>query len=100
MSTQNDMAGPRVLFLGENLYGSCARAQCYAFLRLGCDVADIDEHRFVPSLSMKSSRALVRLAAPRLLREYNDAIVDTARQFRPDFLIASKGAYVQARTLQ
>lgn len=91
---------PRILFLGENWYGSCARACCYALRRLGCDVMDVDGQTFFPQLKRLSSRALVRLARSRLTLEYNDWILETASAFRPDILLAFKGAHVAARTLQ
>jgi spore maturation protein CgeB len=33
------------------------------------------------------------------MSEYNELIVDMAEQFRPDFLCAFKGSFVQAKTL-
>jgi len=89
----------RVLFLGENWFGSCARACCFALRRLGCDVRDVDLQTIVPQLRMRSSRVFLRLVAPRLIREYNQAILEVARQFKPDFLLAFKGTYVQSETL-
>jgi spore maturation protein CgeB len=90
----------RVLFLGENWFGSCARACCFALRRLGCDVRDVDLQTIVPQLRMRSSRAFLRLVGPRLIREYNQAILELARQFQPDFLLAFKGTYVQSETLR
>lgn len=90
----------RVLFLGENWFGSCARACCFALRRLGCDVRDVDLQTIVPQLRMRSSRVFLRLVAPRLIREYNQAILEVARQFKPDFLLAFKGTYVQSETLR
>src|SRR5260370_13915700 len=90
----------RVLFVGENWFGSCARACCYALRRLGCDVRDFDAQTFFPRLRMKSSRAALRLATPRLIREYNQQLLETAEQFRPDFLLAFKGTYITPLALQ
>jgi len=89
----------RILFLGENWFGSCARACCFALRRLGCDVRDVDLQTIFPQLRMRSSRIVLRLAAPRLIREYNQGILEVAGQFRPDFLLAFKGSYVQLETL-
>ena len=90
----------RVLFLGENWFGSCARACYFALRRLGCDVRDVDLQTMFPQLRMRSSRVFLRLLAPRLIREYNQAIREVARQFRPDFLLAFKGSYVRPETLR
>jgi len=90
----------RVIFVGENWFGSCARACCYALRRLGCDVWDFDLQTFFPQLRMKSSRAGLRLIAPRLIKEYNQQLVATAEHFQPDVLLAFKGTYVLADTLR
>jgi hypothetical protein len=90
----------RVLFLGENWFGSCARACCYALRRLGCDVWEVDVQTFFPQLRMLSSRAVLRLFSTRFLREYNQEILEVAHNFKPDFLLAFKGSYVQPGTLR
>jgi len=97
------MAGqamPRILFLGENWYGSSARACCYALRRLGCDVLDIDIQTFIPQLRRRSSRAALRLLKGRLVREYNQRILHAAADFRPDVLLAFKAPNVLPETLQ
>ena len=89
----------RILFLGENWFGSCARACCYALRRAGCDVQDIDVQTLMPQWRQPSNRAIARLLRPRIIREYNDLILDSAVQFRPDILLAFKGAFVNSSTL-
>src|SRR4029077_1246635 len=89
----------RMLFLGENWYGSCARACCMALRRLGCDVTDIDVQTMFPQMRRRSSRALIRLIRPRLIREYNELIIDTASRFKPEMLLAFKGAFVEPNSL-
>jgi glycosyltransferase involved in cell wall biosynthesis len=90
----------RILYLGENWYGSCARACCYALRRAGCDVTDIDVQTIVPQWRRHSNRAIIRLLHPRIVREYNQLILDTAAQVRPDILLAFKGSFVESRTLE
>jgi spore maturation protein CgeB len=90
----------RILFLGENWYGSCARACCYALRRLGCDVRDVDVQTFIPQLRRKSSRLILRALEPLLVREYNEHVLDCAAHFLPDFLLAFKGSLVLPKTLQ
>ena len=90
----------KVLFLGENCYGSCARAQCMALRRLGCEVVDIDVQTIFPHVRLRSSRALMRLLRKRLVREYNELIIDTASWLNPDILLASKGTFIEAETLR
>ena len=90
----------RILFLGDNWHGSCARACCYALRRLGCDVTDIDLQTFIPQWRQRSNRAITRLLRPRIVREYNQLILDCASQIRPDILLAFKGSFVESRTLE
>jgi spore maturation protein CgeB len=90
----------RILFLGENWYGSCARACCYALRRLGCDVTDIDLQTIFPQWRQRSNRAFIRLVQPRIVHEYNQLILDRASQTRPDILLAFKGTAVTTRTLR
>ena len=90
----------KILFLGSNWYGGCARACCYALRRLGHDVLDIDEQTVVPLLRRVSSRVLIRLLRGRLVREYNSLILESASRFEPDLLISFKGTYVHRRTLR
>ncbi len=89
----------RILFLGENWYGSCARACCYALRRLGCDVQDVDIQTLLPQFRRRSSRALVRIAAKIIEREYNALVIDIARRFAPDILLAFKAALLRGDTL-
>ena len=98
LSAVQDML--RILFLGENWYGSCARACCYALRRLGCDVTDIDVQTFFPQLQNKSSRVMLRILNWHLVREYNAAILRAAETFRPDLLLSFKAQYVQPHTLR
>jgi len=90
----------RILFLGENWYGSCARACCYALRRLGCDVTDVDVQTLFPQVQKKSSRVMRRILEWRLVAEYNAAILRAAETFRPDLLLSFKAQYVLAETLR
>jgi len=94
------IVGLRVLFLGENWYGSCARACCYSLRRLGCDVQDVDAQTFLPQVHRLSSRLIVRAIKSVLVREYNEAIIKRATDFAPDLLLAFKGSFVLPETLQ
>jgi len=90
----------RILFLGENWYGSCARACSYALRRLGCDVTDIDLQTMVPQWRQRGNRAIARMLQTRIIREYNQLILDSASQLRPDILLAFKGTAVTPATLR
>lgn len=90
----------RILFIGENWYGSNARSCAEALRRLGCNVLDVDAQTFFPQPRLFTSRVAGRLARPRLVREFNDYILATAEQFKPDILLAFKGNFVRASTLR
>ncbi|HLA09959.1 MAG TPA: glycosyltransferase [Pyrinomonadaceae bacterium] len=90
----------KILFLGENWYGSCARACCFALRRQGHDVTDIDQQTVFPQLRRKASRAALRALRPMLSVEYNELILDTAHSFQPDLLLAFKGQFLAADTLR
>jgi spore maturation protein CgeB len=89
----------RILFLGENWFGSCARACAYAIRRLGCQVSDIDVQTYFPVFQSKALRIARRAAEPLILRDFNQAILQLAQQSQPDILLAFKGPYVLPSTL-
>ena len=90
----------RILYLGDEWYGSCARACEYALRRLGCDLLALDPSTCVPLLRRYGSRIALRFARPWLMREYNELVLDAAREFQPDFLLAFKGNLVLPETLR
>jgi len=90
----------RILFLGDNWHGSCARACAYSLRRLGCDVLDVDHQTFFPQVRTFAGRALRWPMIGNLIRAYNDEILRRAEYFQPDLLLAFKGYFVQARTLR
>ena len=99
-SAPSSPAGLRVLYLGPNWYGSCARACSASLRRLGCDVHVIDPQTVFPQLRRLTSRVLLRLFSNALANEYNELILDAATWFRPDMLLAFKGIYVKSLTLR
>jgi len=88
-----------VLFVGENWYGSCARACCYSLRRLGCDVIDVDSQTVFPMWRSKYLRVGIRIANRVLVAEYNRQVLDAARTYRPQVLVAFKGHYLRRDTL-
>jgi spore maturation protein CgeB len=49
---------------------------------------------------MFSSRAVTRLFRSRMVKEFNNRIIDIADNFGPDIFVAFKGNYIYANTLQ
>lgn len=90
----------RILFLGESWYGSCARACAQALRRLGANVLEIDVQTYFPQVQGRIARAGRRAVRGLLVREYNRAILAAGSSFRPDLVLAFKGAEVKASTLR
>jgi hypothetical protein len=91
---------PRILFIGENWYGSDARSCAEALRRLGHDVFDIDEQTFFPQVNMFSSRVVRRLLWFKMVEEFNNYILREVDNFQPDIFLAFKGNYIYAKTLK
>jgi len=90
----------RILFIGENWYGSNARSCAEGLRRLGYQVFDVDLGTFFPQFRMFSSRLVARLLRFRLVDEFNRHILSEVDKFRPDIVIAMKGRAIRASTLQ
>lgn len=90
----------RILFLGDNWYGSNARSCCESLRRLGHDVLDIDQQTFFPQVAKFTSRVVRRLLCFRMAEEFNLHVLSLAENFQPDIVLAFKGTYVYAKTLK
>jgi spore maturation protein CgeB len=89
----------KILFIGENWFGSCARACSAALRRLGCDVLDFDTQTFFPQWASRDLRLLRRFLRRRIARDFNVQLLAAARSWRPDALLAFKGTFLDASTL-
>jgi spore maturation protein CgeB len=94
----NDML--RILFIGNNWYGSNARSCADSLRRLGCDVLDIDESLYFPSLPSLPDKIALRLVQGRLVAAFNKAVLDTAAHYPHDIFLAFKGTYLLGDTLR
>jgi hypothetical protein len=90
----------RVLYYGEGWLGSNARSCCESLRRLGHDVLEVDDNKFIPQAKSLTGRVIRRLLRPLSVRELNDAVLLAARNFHPDVFIAFKGTHVMAKTLR
>ena len=98
--TRGEKLMSRILFIGENWYGSNARSCAEGLRRLGHNVFDIDEQSFFPQVTMLTSRIVSRLLSSRLVKEFNHAVLRATETFQPDMTIAFKGTYLYSSTLQ
>ncbi|HTU44714.1 MAG TPA: glycosyltransferase [Bryobacteraceae bacterium] len=90
----------RVLFCGENWFGSCARACSAALRRLGCDVFDLDAQTFFPQWRSRELRAVRRLLRPRIIADFNATLLAAAESYRPHLLLAFKGNFILPSTVR
>lgn len=94
------MTRRRILFIGQNWFGSCARACCYSLRRLGHIVKDIDTQMYFPPWRDIASRAGLRLLRGRLIEEFNQRILWEANVFLPEILLIFKGTNVAPETIR
>jgi spore maturation protein CgeB len=89
-----------ILCTGESWFGARGRSYTAALRALGHDVGEVSIDHYVPQWRRKSSRAVARLILPISVSEFNEAILQRARQQRPEIFLALKGPYVKAATLR
>lgn len=68
--------------------------------RVGCDVLEINTDLFIPQWRKLSSRLAERLLLPLMMGEFNAALLQHADQYKPEFLITTKGPYILPETLR
>lgn len=90
----------RILYLGNDWYGSCARACGYALRRLGHEVIDVSADGYSPVAKRLFTRAVLRATSKLLEREFNEQVLATARKFEPDLLLTFKGCLLRPETLR
>lgn len=90
----------RVLFIGENWFGSCARACCYSLRRLGHVVKDVDAQLYSPPWRNPFGRIGLRVLRNELIEEFNRRILREAELFRPEVLLVYKGTHVEPETIR
>jgi spore maturation protein CgeB len=90
----------KVLVVRENWLGCTGLAAFNALIRAGVQTTSITEWEYFPlwaSLPMRVVRRALRYAA---VREFNAALLSSARVFRPHLLLVFKGPFVLAETLR
>lgn len=91
------MQSPRILYVGESWFGSCARSLKEAFGRLsGVVVDEINEDLFFPKHRAKWLRGIHRLLHKSYRQELYQEILARVAVFRPDFVMVYKGYSLDA----
>ncbi len=90
----------KILFVGENWYGSCARACCAALRRLNCEVLELDTQTCFPQWEAPELKAARRLLSRRIGADFSAQVLAAADMFQPEMLLAFKGSFLNAKTLR
>ncbi|WP_371060311.1 glycosyltransferase [Rhodosalinus sp. 5P4] len=90
----------RILAVSAQWQGANDYALVRALRRAGHSVRAIAEAEFLPAWRAPALRALRRALRPRLVREFNAALMAEAEALRPEMLFVFKGPMVAARTLE
>jgi len=87
----------RILFIGETWQGSSARSLREALaLQPRVVISDVGEDHFLPKYRQLPLRIANRLLRPLQLRELASAVLRAMSDFRPDVVLAYKGAGIGA----
>ncbi|NNE21660.1 MAG: glycosyltransferase [Rhizobiales bacterium] len=89
----------RILAVSALWQGANDYAYVRAFQRLGHSVSVVSSDRFVPDWQGRSLRAVRRLLMPKIVAEFNSALLAQAQATKPDLLFVFKGAYVKPETI-
>ena len=90
-----------LLCVGPLWRGSNAGGLFKALSRQGARIEVVDEFYYLSLRGFsKTSKALYKLIRPYQINDFNDEICRQIKNFKPDFLLVYKGAFVQPRTLQ
>lgn len=90
----------KILFIGDQWYGSDARSLANALSRKGHLVWRVDPNNFFPHGSSILNRAIRRLLRRINDKAFNDEILKTDSFIMPDTVIVYKGSEVKAKTLE
>jgi len=89
----------KVLFLGEIGPGQTSRMRMRAFERLGNEVRGVHTIEPWKRASWLQRQLQRRLQRGAIIDQINQAVLDAARQFRPDIVWGEKQEYLRAETL-
>jgi len=89
----------RVLLAAPIGYGTKGQWYLRALTNAGCDVAVVDRKYFFPGTKFILSKAIHKLVKTNRRKLYNDAIIDTTLQLKPNLVVIAKGTLVLPETL-
>jgi hypothetical protein len=94
---------PRILFVGDDFYGSNATSLRNSFFRMGCEVLTVNTHFLGTStvprrLAARYGRDDARYPEPRT-EQFNGHLQRLIESWLPDILFVVKGLFVDPQTL-
>ena len=89
----------RILYDGEQWFGSNAGSCARALRRLGHSVMALQINDSIPNWQGRGLKLLRRALRPRLVREHNRLLLAAARIFQPHLFLVFKGAHLYPATL-
>ncbi len=89
----------RILMCSETWLGGAGHSCLRGLRRLGHSVSNVPESEFVPKWGSMPLRVCRRALFPIIVKEFNTAIIEHARNVKPDFFLAVKGQFVTKKTL-
>ena len=90
----------RIVMTGESWHGSDCTSLARGFRELGHAVELIGSDQFFPSIGRRTlDRVIRRTLTPWYRRLYNDAVLSSVKQIRPDLVVVFKGSYLMPGTL-
>ena len=90
----------KILFLGEIARGQTSQMRMRAFGRLGHTVRGIDTIAPWKSVSWLQRQVQRRSGRGHVIDQINEAVVDSAREFKPDLIWAEKQEFLRFETLE
>ena len=91
----------RFLCIGPIWRGSNAGGIFRALSRIGCHLSVIDEFYYIPLFNKAfTTRFLSKIFRSLFIKEFNKAILDEIKIFRPTILFVYKGAFILPETLR
>lgn len=89
----------KLLFIGEQWFGSDSRSLCHALRRIGHIVESVDPCRYFPETSTILSKVISKLSYTVQCKAFNDVILEKDSLLEPDFIFVFKGRDVNPHTL-
>lgn len=89
-----------ILLAGEFWFGSTGLGLATALRGAGHYVSEVEMRRHFPELGSFNSKILFRLLIPLLVRSYRKQIVETAMRHQCDIMVAVKGGFIDAVTIE